>query len=189
MILQNPIAAQAASTIASIAAQKAGVAQALLDAGTYTPEEITEILDKIDEVSSAVSDFKNHTDLLSGVNGPTTQPNLKTIAETVAAAKGTSATCDFINDAFGALNQGQALLSDAINQISSIQTLIGSGPAVILAKLNSITGGITGRIQKDINAYESAKQEVLQRAFEISINRLVDDPCVGAILKSVIVNP
>lgn len=149
----------------------------------------SDIITSTDLLLVTLGRFQSHTDNLSGVSLATglTGSNFATISSIVANVQKyheSSAICDIVYGAFGAIMAAADIISKITTLMGQLANLL-TIPSQIASALNSIRQLIESQIANDLLAFANAQLTALQNAAASAISSLINDACMGNIIAAV----
>lgn len=144
---------------------------------------------KITDSYNQINELLGHSDRLSGVN-LSGNGTLATIAKTMTYAKSVNGenSCASVLAAFGTIMKANELVSDTLNTIFAIKSLIDDIPRQIDAipgQLQAYAEKISSQIIDDGAALAAGQITLLQNSVAQNLVSLFQDECAAQILSSV----
>jgi hypothetical protein len=201
----NPIGSKVQSSLNSISiptldefkakAQEQYDLNVVLNPNLVMPNEATleQAHNKVANAYNKIGDLIGHTDKISGVS-MTGDGTLATIAKTMNAAKSINgeSSCSTVLGAFGAITKAAELVTDTINTVENIKTLLEDIPAQINAipgKVETYANKVAQQIVSDVEHLAQAQIAVTQHAVASSLVSLFENECSAQILSAVMSQP
>lgn len=125
--------------------------------------------------------LEKHSNRLSGVLPLTEQPNFIAIIETIVNFYGEEAP-QYLDSAFGVITNGPGLFGQVISLINNLTTISDYTQFMIAAEY--ISSVMKAQYDSDIFAYENAREQMLDQAFDTNTGNLQANPTANEFLSN-----